>query len=307
MILVNIKRILKTGFINFWRNGVVSLSAVLVMSITLLIVSSVIFTTALLEHTLDELKAKVDVNISMIPSVFEEDIFDLQKNLESLPEVESVTYISREEVLENYEQRHAEDQKILAALDELDDNPFGANLNIIAQSPDLYENIQLFLDENYPVDTNTSIIDDVNFFEKKMAIDRLNSVIQAGERFGIIITFIFILLSILITLNTIRLAIFISKDEIKVMNLVGADSAYISEPFIVTGAIYGIFSAILVLVLLYPISYWVGPNIASIFFDMNIFNYYLDNFWRMLGIIFFSGILIGSVSSFLAISRYLKK
>jgi cell division transport system permease protein len=307
MIWINTKRILKTGFVNFWRNGVVSLSAVLVMSITLMIISSVIFTGALLDNTLNGLREKVDVNVTVLPEVFEEDILLLQRNIESLPEVESVEYISREEVLANYQERHAGDQKILAALEELSDNPFGATLNVRAISPDNYEGIDSYLQQNYPTGQANSIIDDVNFAQKREAINSLAGIIDAGEKFGIIITFVFILLSILITLNTIRLAMYISKDEIKVMNLVGAESSYISGPFIVTGAMYGILSGLLVMILLYPITYWVGPSIQDVFFGLNIFSYYISNFGQMFVIIFASGIMIGAISSFLAINRYLKK
>lgn len=307
MIWINFKRIMKTGFVNFWRNGVVSLSAVLVMSITLLIISSVIFTGALLDNTLNGLKEKVDVNVNLLPDVFEEDIILLQKNIESLPEVESVEYVSREEVLENYQARHADDQKILAALEELSDNPFGAILNIKAKGPEHYESIQNYLDQNYPTDRVESIIEKVNYAQKVEAINTLNTIINAGEKFGVFVTFVFILLSVLITLNTIRLAMFISKDEIKIMNLVGAESSYISGPFIVTGGMYGVISAVLVLILLYPITYWVGPQIKDIFFGLNIFNYYIANFGQMFLIIFVAGIIIGAISSFLAINRYLKR
>ncbi len=292
---------------NFWRNGVVSLSAVMVMSVTLIIIASVMFTSALLNHTLEGLKDKVDVNVNALPTAFEDDILLLKKSLESLPEVESVEYLTREQVLENYKARHADDQKILSALDELNDNPFGASLNVKAKDPEHYINIETFLNENYPANTTDSIIDNVNYANKKVAIEKLNKIVIAGEQLGAIVTFVFILISILITLNTIRLAMFISRDEIKVMNLVGADSSYISGPFIITGAMYGLFSAIFVLALLYPITYWIGPKISEAFFDMNVFSYYLVNFGQMFSVILSAGIIIGSISSFLAVNRYIKK
>ncbi len=292
---------------NFWRNGVVSLSAVMVMSVTLIIIASVMFTSALLNHTLEGLKDKVDVNVNALPTAFEDDILLLKKSLESLPEVESVEYLTREQVLENYKTRHANDQKILSALDELNDNPFGASLNVKAKDPEHYINIETFLNENYPANTTDSIIDNVNYANKKVAIEKLNKIVIAGEQLGAIVTFVFILISILITLNTIRLAMFISRDEIKVMNLVGADSSYISGPFIITGAMYGLFSAIFVLALLYPITYWIGPKISEAFFDMNVFSYYLVNFGQMFLVILSAGVIIGSISSFLAVNRYIKK
>jgi len=307
MIWINFKRILKTGFVNFLRNGVVSLSAVLIMSITLLIISSVIFTGTLLENTLEGLRQKVDVNISVFPEVLEDEALELKRNIEALPEVETVDYINRDIVLENYIARNSEDQKIIAALDELPDNPFGHALNIRAKSPEHYESIQTFLTQNYPLDRPDSIIDDVNYAQKAEVISRLNVIINAGEAFGAIITFLFILLSILITLNTIRLAMFTSKDEIKIMNLVGAESSYISGPFIVTGALYGVVSTILVMIILYPLTYWIGPYTQEISLGLNLFEYYVSNFGRLFVVLFGSGILIGSISSFLAVNRYLKK
>lgn len=306
MFWVNFKRIIKSGFVNFWRNGVVSLSAVLVMVITLLIVSFVIFTGVLLDHTLNSLREKVDVNVNIATDVIEDEVLQLKKQIENLPEVESVGYVSAEEALEQYRTRHADDQKILAALDELSDNPLGAVLNIKAKQPSQYESIQLFLEENYPEGEIGSIVENVNYARKKEAIDRLNLIITAGEQFGTIITIVFIILSIIITLNTLRLAMFISRDEIKVMNLVGANHVYISGPFIVTGAMYGVVSSILVLILLYPITLYIGPTIAKIFFDLNIFNYYVNNFPQMFLIIFGSGIALGAIASFLAVNRYLK-
>lgn len=306
MIWINLKRVLKTGAINFWRNGIISLSAVLMMSITLLVISSVIFTSALLNNTLNGLREKVDVNVTLLPDASETKIATLKTDLESLPEVQSVEYIEKQDVLLNYQERHANDQKTLAALNELNENPFGGVFNIIAISPDNYEAIDVYLEEHYPTGRADSVIDDVNFAQKKVAISRLNTIINEGEKFGFIVTVMFILLSILITLNTIRLAMYISKDEIKVMNLVGAESSYIRGPFIVAGAMYGISSCLLVMVLLYPLTYWIGPMISDIFFGLNIFNYYVANFGQMFLIIFTSGVFIGAISSFLAINRYLK-
>lgn len=305
MFWINLKRIFHSGFTNFWRNGIVSLSAVLIMFITLFIIAIVLFTSALLQHTLSSLQEKVDVNINMLTSASEEQVLQLKAQIEKLPEVDVVEYISRDQALDNYRARHKDDQKILAALDELDENPLGAALNIRAKDPRNYETIQNFLNQSQDGGA-TSIIENVNFAQKKQAIDRLTLIIDAGKQFGIVVTVIFVILSILITLNTIRLAIFISKEEIHLMNMVGAEHGYISGPFVVTGALYGVISAIFVLILLYPITYFIGPQIAPVFFDMNLFSYYVSNFGQMFLIIFFSGIFIGAISSFLAINRYLK-
>lgn len=307
MFWVNIKRIFKSGFVNFFRNAFVSLSAVTVMVVTLFVFSVIVFSSALLNQTLDEIKNKVDVNVYFLPEANEEAVMEVQKQIESLPEVDYVEYVSKEQALENFEFRHRNNEEILEALDELEENPLGAILNIKAKETSQYESIAVFLEQNYPSDLPESIVDTVNYNQNKETIQKLSQMIEAGEKLGAIITVIFILISILITFNTIRLSMHISRDEIKVMKLVGASGSFISGPFIVTGLIYGITSSIITLIILYPITYWLGPITASFFNGVNIFNYYLSSFGEVFLIIFFSGILIGSVSSFFAIKKYLRE
>lgn len=306
MMWINFKRILRTGFVQFWRNGVVSLSAVLVMVITLFVIGSVIFSSALLKQSLVAIEEKVDINVYFIKSASEEEVLAVKTSLEKLPEVDFVEYISRDVALENFRERHKNDERTLEALSELDENPLGAVLNIKAKEPSQYEGVANFLEQNYPAGAGTSIVERVNYFQNKQAIDRLGQIIDAGEKLGAIITVIFIIISILITLNTIRLAMFISKDEINVMKLVGASGNYITGPFLVTGAMYGIFSSILTLILFWPLTFWLGPTTERFFVATNIFDYYVSSFFQMFVIIVGSGIFIGAISSFLAIKRYLR-
>lgn len=290
----------------FWRNGVVSLSAVLVMVITLFVIGSVIFSSALLKQSLVAIEEKVDINVYFVKSAAEEEVLAVKTSLEKLPEVDFIEYVSSDVALENFRERHKNDERTLEALSELDENPLGAVLNIKAKEPSQYEGVANFLEQNYPAGAGTSIVERVNYFQNKQAIDRLGQIIDAGEKLGAIITVIFIIISILITLNTIRLAMFISKDEINVMKLVGASGNYITGPFIVTGAMYGIFSSILTLILFWPLTFWLGPTTERFFVATNIFDYYISSFFQMFLIIVGSGIFIGAISSYLAIKRYLR-
>jgi cell division transport system permease protein len=306
MLWINLKRVLKSGFVSFWRNGVVSLSAVLVMVVTLFVIVTIIFSSALLNKSLEEVKDKVDVNVYFNTTAVETEIDTLKKSLEALPEVEFVEYVSKEQALADFEERHKNDQKTLEALDELDENPLGAVLNVKAIETSQYEDVAIFLDQNYPTGLESSVVEKVNYYQNKETIDKLSQIIDAGKKLGGIIAVIFIVIAIVITLNTIRLAMFISRDEIKVMGLVGASSSYISGPFVVAGAMYGVVSAIITLALIYPFSFWVGP-ITQRFFGSSVFDYYIGSFGEIFLIVFFSGILIGSISSFLAIKKYLRK
>jgi cell division transport system permease protein len=306
MIWVNVKRIIRTGFLNFGRNAFVSLSSVLVMVITLSVICSLLFVSATLNSLLADIRDKVDINVYFLTSAEENDIITLKQTLETLPEIYSVGYTSREQALENFRKRHENDRSTLQALDELDDNPLGASLNIRAKDPSQYAAIAAFLEGDSVLSgTGQKIIDKVNYFQNKTMIDRLSRLIDSAERLGTIITTVLIVVSILITFNTIRLAIYISREEISVMRLVGASSFYIRGPFVVAGTIYGALAGVLTLMIFYPIAYFMGNKYETLL-GINLFNYYTGNFGQIFLIVMFSGMAIGAISSFLAVRKYLK-
>ena len=153
---------------------------------------------------------------------------------------------------------------------------------------------------------SASIIDKVNYHQNKLVIDRLNSIISGAQKLGFLTTLVLILISIVITFNTIRLTIFIAREEIGVMRLVGASKARVNGPFMVEGAIYGVIATIITLVIFLPITIWFGRNMTS-FLGLDLHNYYLSNFFQIFIIILLSGILLGVVSSYFATRRYLNK
>jgi|SRR3989344_118070 len=302
-----LKRIIKSGIFNFSRSGYVSFASMLVMVITLSVIGSVVFVSAILNITMNELRDKVDINVYFVATAIEEDIVSLKTKIEALPEVNTVEYISREEALEKFKLRHENDQITLQALEELGENPLGAVLNIKAKQPSQYEGIANFLnEENILSSEGNKIIDKINYFENKTAIEKLSRIIDSAESLGWAISLALVVVSIVITLNTIRLAIYISREEISVMQLVGASKNYVRGPFIVTGIIVGFSSGLITMLLFLPISYWLGNLTQNFFIGFNIFDYYIGNFFEILFIIVGSGVAIGAVSSLLAVRKYLK-
>jgi cell division transport system permease protein len=302
-----LKRVVKGGFFNFWRSGYVSLASILVMITALSVIGSVIFIGAVLNITMTELRNKVDINVYFVTSAAESDILALKTKIESLPEVKSVEYVSRDQALSNFRLKHENDQITIQALDELGGNPLGAVLNIKAKEPSQYEGIANFLNqENILSPDGTKIIDKINYFENKTAIDKLSSIINSVERLGLALSLTLVVISIVITFNTIRLAIYISREEISVMQLVGASRNYIRGPFVVTGVIVGLISGLITMTIFFPISYWIGSLTRNFFIGFNIFDYYLNNFFEILLIVVGSGVCIGALSSYLAVRKYLK-
>lgn len=308
MLFTHIKRIGKAGFVGFWRNGVVSVTSVLMMTVTLFVIGITIFLGALLNSSLEYVKDKVDVNIYFVTDATEEDMLALHSAVDALPEVAHTVFISREEALENFRTRHEDDYVTIQALDELEENPLGASLSIKAKETSQYESIAKFLEDNNALgEGEDGIVDRVNFYENEEAIRKLTGIINGVELISLVITVFLVVVSVLITFNTIRLAIYTSREEIGVMRLVGAGKSYVRGPFLVEGMLYGISAAIITLIALYPATAWLGDATERFFGTMNIFDYYMDNVGWFALIIVVSGVALGVVASFLAVRRYLRK
>ena len=307
MFITKIKRVFRAGLTNFWRNGFVSLSSLVMMFIALFIITSLIFMSAIMKFSLESIKDKVDINVYFTTNANEADIFSLKKNIETIGEVASVTYISKDEALVNFKERHKDDSLTIEAIDELGENPLTASLSIKAKEPSQYEGIAKFLNnEDGLTGGSNPIIEKVNYYQNKVVIDKLSKIIEATNTVGFWVAILFLIISIIITFNTIRLAIFISKDEISVMRLVGASPRYVKGPFVVSGILYGLVSAIMVIIVFFGLTYWLGSLSKNFFVNLDLFDFYLKNFGQIFLIVFGSGIGLGAISSYLAVRKYLK-
>ncbi|MEI6400064.1 MAG: permease-like cell division protein FtsX [bacterium] len=301
------KRIIRGGILNFRRNGTVSLASVLVMTITLSVIAFIVLFQALLQSSLADLKNRVDISVYMTTDTPEEKVLSLKQSLEQLPEVGSVEYVSRDKALEDFRIRHANDYVTLQALSELNGNPLGAILNVRAKDSGQYESIARFLEsENDAMAQYTGSVERINYSQNKDIIDRLNVIIDGGKKLGFAVTLILALVSVLITYNTIRLAIYTSREEIGVMRLVGAENKYIRGPFIVEGLLSGVIGTFITILAFIPLTIWAGSNLSD-FLGVNLFSYYISNIFQIFFIILIAGAIISAISSVWAVRKYLTK
>lgn len=298
---------LVSGGKNFARGGAVSVATVLIMTVTLTIIASLIFLSALLSFTLATISEKVNVSVYFVTTASETDILSVKDQLEKLPQVASVSYTSAAEALAAFRGRHANDQLTLQALNELGGNPLDASLEVRAKDPSQYESIVSFLEASPALSSGgTSIVDRINYAQNKEIIDRLSLAIQATREIGFAVIVLFAVASILIAFATIRLAIYTAKEEISVMRLVGASNIYIQGPFVVAGVITGVIAATIVLLLLWPATWYAGTKTVGWFGGFSIASYYADHFVLVFSILMLSGVMLGAIASVLAIRKYLK-
>jgi len=287
----------------------VSLASILVMTVTLFVVGTTVFAGVILNSALADLRDKADINVYFTTDARESQIAQLQESVTALPQVASVQFVSASEALVQFRALHQNDQLTLQALDELGSNPLGAVLNIKAKDISQYDAIAKFLKQQQGLSQGgASIIDKINYFDEqhRQALDRLQRITDSAGKLGLVIIIILILTTIAISFNTLRLAIYTSREEIQVMRLVGAGQFYIRAPFMVEGVLYGLVAGLVTLLLFYPLTYWIGNATENFFGGINVFDYYLSHFPLFFLIIVGTGVVLGAAASFLAVRRYLK-
>lgn len=306
---LSIKRVIRAGLLDFWRNGFVSFASVLMMVFTLFVIGLALFTGVILNSALAEFRDKADLNVYFTANAAESDIFTLRDAVQAQPQVASVVYLSRQDALTAFRERHANDQLTLQALEELGDNPLGAVLTVKAKDITQYDAIAKFLQSQQALGAGApQIIEKINYFDEghRRAIDTLATYTNTAQVVALVLVGFFVLMTIAITFNTLRLAIYSSREEIQVMRLVGAGQTYIRAPFVVEGVLYGLVAAVITLLLLYPLAWWLGTSTSAFFGSVNVFDYFITHFLLFFGVIVGSGVVLGALASFLAVRRYLK-
>jgi cell division transport system permease protein len=249
------------------------------------------------------LKDKVDISVYFNETTTKDQIFSIQNALLSRPDIKSVDYISKEKALERWREISQGDDKIKDAVSD-NFNPLPRSLEIKTEKPEDLENVNQFLGSaDYK-----PLIRDVSYRKNKDLVDRLVKITQFIKSIGWILSSIFVLISILIIYNTIRLTIYARSDEIEIMKLVGASDWYVQGPFIVEGITYGILGSIISSVILFSAFRLMLP-ITEQYLGINSANSMSAglNFGLVIGVQVFVGLLLGIGCSLLAVRRHLKR
>lgn len=298
----NLIRVIESGWKNFKRNSWLAFGTVGIMVLALLIFSGLIVFNVVSRTTVSTLEEKVDMTAYLKPETSDTDALQIARELEDLPEVSFVNYVSREQALEEFKKRHENEALIQQALSELGENPLQASLEIKAKETAQYASLVSFIERSSFI----NLIDKVDFYENQTVISRIQKISSGLRVGGILFTAILALIAILITFNTIRLTIYSQKQEIEIMRLVGASNWHIRGPFLVEGTVYGIIAGIAVLIIFYPAVYLTSPKVQAFIPSMNLANYFSNFFGQMLVLIMGLGIALGVVSSLIAVRRYLR-
>lgn len=295
-------RIIKYGLQSFKRNGWLSVTTIIVMTLALLVFIGLIIFSFLTNKTLDLLKEKIDISVYFKIETPEDSILKIKRSLESLTEVKSINYTSRDQALAIFKERHKEDETISEAIDILEGNPLSASLNIKAKDPKDYPVIAAYLNN----EGLKNEVEQVSYSQNQVVIDRLAKIVDTAQKSGIVLILILSSVAVLVALNAIMLAIYSTKDEIGIMRLVGAGNMFIRGPYIVQGMLYGFVAAILSVLIIAPIIYFSAPYLKMIMPEINLWTYFAGNLLILTGYQMAFGIVLGTISSAIAVRKYLQ-
>ncbi|MFH0987550.1 MAG: permease-like cell division protein FtsX [Patescibacteria group bacterium] len=300
--LTNVARVFKFGWYEFLRNIGISVGTIFIMFITLSILAGTVFLRGTTQNLISALQKKVDVSVYFNPSVAEKDIFKVKERIENFPQIDAVSYVSREKALESFKEEHKNDPQIMEALEEIGDNPLPASLNVRASAANTYEALANFLEKG----EFKSLIEKVNYRQNKSIIDKLFSISNSIKNSGIVLSLLLIFIALTVTFNTIRLAIYSKKREIEVMKFIGATDWFVRGPFLIEGVLLGLFAGFFSFLLFYGVDAVLSAQGAGIFSELNLLSFFENNILFLLLIQFGGGIILGAVSSIFATQKHLR-
>jgi cell division transport system permease protein len=300
-------RIIHTGVLNFMRNLSLAIAAMAVMVVTLTIVLFSIVTNATFTNTIAQITNKIDISVFLKDKDTPAQTDQLIAQLRALPNVKSVSYLTKAQALQQYEQQNAGNQQLLTAINETS-NPLPATILIKPVDLNKIQDIKRFLTQS---DVAALQSDQPSYSgDREVAINRITHATDVLRSIGVFTVVIFAIICALIIFNTIQMAIFNRRDEITIMRLLGASTNYIRGPFVVESAIYGILSAVFSVLIINAAFVAASSALQASslgLLDIGYANSYFDqHFFVLLTIQLLVGIVIGTVSSVIATRRYLR-
>ena len=301
MKLLKLGRTFKEGWIIFIRNSWLSVATISVLFLSLYVIGATLLIGMVTNELIGNIEKNVSIGVYFKPDVSEDRINEIKNEIKNNNDVSSVEYISKEQALDKFSNENKDDPVIADALDEIGENPLLSSLTIKAKDQKKYDQLVSYLENNFGEDLNN-----INYGKNKDVIERLGRIVVSVRKIGISLGSVFITIAILITFNAIRLSLYVRKREFDVMRLVGASNLYIKAPTIFEGMFYGFFASILAIIAIAGTAYSGLPLIRGLISRDDVIQFYLSNFLIIGGSILVVGLLVGIVSSMIAIRKYLK-
>lgn len=296
-------RIIKFSFQDIVRNGWLSIVTITILCLSLFSINTLSTVSYVSNGAVDAIKEKVDISLYLKSDSLEKDINSLREELASNPRIKEVSYTSKEKALVDFRNKYKNNQEVLMALKEINQNPLSPSLVI---NPSNLQESSILINELKVLDN--PIIESRDFSDNSAVLAKIEAITKRINDFGLIIILLFAFTSLLVVYNAIRVTIYTHRQEIEIMRLVGASNFFIYMPYLVSSLIYALVSLLLIVAIFIPLLTLLQPYLETFFagYSVNVLSYYLDNFLSIFGLQFLVVLGINVFASLVAVRRYSK-
>ena len=282
------------AFKSLWRNSVMTIASILILASCLVVLGSFALLVADLNLNLGELGLMNEIAIYLDPELDDAQVEEIGKTLESMSNVDTITFISKEEGLEEMRQDYAE-YSDLFVIAEGEANPL----------PDMFYITYADVTKATTLEYHLSEIEGIS-----KVILRLDLAMQIESfKSGMTLVFTWFLallfvVSIFVIINTIKIAVHSRRNEINVMRYIGATRTFIVTPFILEGALIGLFSGTIAYLVEWYLYTYIEQIVVS---EIRMIEVYLfSEVWQyVLAGFLLIGTLTGAIGSSISLRRNL--
>ena len=287
---------MREAFKNIRLNVLMSITAITTTFICILVLGVGLLASSHVEGVVGSVREDVSVEAYFPPDASQEEIDGIIRKVEGWPEVSSVNYVSEEEAFLTFKETFADRPELY---ENLDPGVLPASLQIQLEDVTEAEQVAQRLEQEVG-------FSDENLSYPQQTIERLNSVTSymIWGLYGA--TILFLISSVLLISNAIRLSIFARRKEIEVMKLVGASDSFVRTPFVFEGMVQGLIGAGLAALVVIWLNFlfidWSRDALPFVPISGDAVNTIL-----VLLTLVVVGVVIGVVGSFLSVTRFLRK
>jgi cell division transport system permease protein len=294
-------RIIKFSFQDIIRNIWLSIVTVIILLLALFSINMLVTVRLISDSAVAAVKQKIDISLYLKSESTDNQIMDLKNQISGLPNVGNVLYISKQSAMDTFRIKYENNPEVLSALQELGRNPLSPSFTIVPQN---FDESNLVINELRTLDN--PIIESRDFSDNTAILSKIDNITQRVNEAGLFIISIFILISLLVVYNAIRVAIYTHRQEIEIMRLVGASNSFIYMPYLCSAAVYALLSVLIVISVFYPFLTLLQPYLEAFFmgYSINLLSYFVDNFYLIFGGEFLVVLVINALASFLAVRKY---
>ena len=287
--------LLKEGYNNLSKHIGKTFSTIVIMIATMLVLGLFILAGINLDKNVSIVTSSVGFQAFISDSVLETDIAELENKIKGIANIKSIEYLDKEAAFEDAKDTLKDYAYLLNGLEST--NPFPRSFLIVFNTLEDTEKVKEAVetvDGIYKVSYNNEIINAVS------------SAADIGMIVMLSLGTVMIIISLFILSNTIKLSVYSNKREVYIMKYMGATPRFIRTPFVISGILMGLASAITSWILIsvaYILLYRNVPHFSEVTNTFGLVSY--KNVWYIiLGTFSLIGVLLGGIGSNIAVKKY---